>query len=105
MPKITPFLWFDTQAEEAAEFYTSIFKESRIVDVTLYGPARPGPSGSVMVVHFQLNGQDFLALNGARPTTRSMSPPHSSSTAVPRTRWTTSGAGLPKEARRAPAVG
>jgi predicted 3-demethylubiquinone-9 3-methyltransferase (glyoxalase superfamily) len=64
MTRITPFLWFDTQAEEAAQFYTSIFKGSRILDVTRYGPAGPGPSGSVMVVRFQLDGQDFLALNG-----------------------------------------
>jgi predicted 3-demethylubiquinone-9 3-methyltransferase (glyoxalase superfamily) len=64
MNKVTPFLWFDAQAEEAAEFYTSIFKRSRIVDVTRYSEAGPGPAGSVMVVRFELDGQEFLALNG-----------------------------------------
>ncbi len=64
MQKITPFLWFDTQAEEAASFYVSIFKNSKIKGVTRYGEAGPGPRGSVMSVTFQLAGQDFIALNG-----------------------------------------
>jgi predicted 3-demethylubiquinone-9 3-methyltransferase (glyoxalase superfamily) len=64
MPKITPFLWFDDQAEEAANFYASIFKNSKIVKVTRYGEAGPGPKGSAMTVVFQLDGQDFIALNG-----------------------------------------
>jgi predicted 3-demethylubiquinone-9 3-methyltransferase (glyoxalase superfamily) len=64
MSKVTPFLWFDTEAEEAAEFYASIFKSSRILDVTRYGEGGPGPAGSVMVVRFQLDGREFLALNG-----------------------------------------
>jgi len=62
--KITPFLWFDDQAEEAAQFYTSIFKNSKILNVSRYGEAGPGPKGSVMVVSFQLEGQQFTALNG-----------------------------------------
>jgi predicted 3-demethylubiquinone-9 3-methyltransferase (glyoxalase superfamily) len=64
MQKITPFLWFDKQAEEAARFYVSIFKNSKIVDVTRYGGAGPGPQGSVMTVTFELGGQEFIALNG-----------------------------------------
>jgi predicted 3-demethylubiquinone-9 3-methyltransferase (glyoxalase superfamily) len=64
MNKVTPFLWFSTQAEEAAEFYTSVFKRSRIVDVAHYGEAGPGPAGSAMVVRFELDGREFLALNG-----------------------------------------
>lgn len=62
--KITPFLWFDNQAEEAAQFYTSIFKNSKILNVSRHGDAGPGPKGSVMVVSFQLEGQQFTALNG-----------------------------------------
>lgn len=62
--KITPFLWFDHQAEEAAEFYTSIFPNSKIVKVVRYGAAGPGPAGSAMTVAFQLEGQSFVALNG-----------------------------------------
>ena len=64
MEKISPFLWFDTQAEEAANFYTSIFKNSKINGITRYGDAGPGPKGSVMTVAFTLNGQEFVALNG-----------------------------------------
>src|SRR5689334_20651535 len=64
MPKITPFLWFDTQAEEAARFYVSIFKNSRIVKIARYGEAGPGPKGSVMTVTFELDGREFVALNG-----------------------------------------
>ena len=64
MQKITPFLWFDNNAEEAANFYVSIFKNSKIVNVARYGDAGPGPKGTVMVVTFQLEGQEFLALNG-----------------------------------------
>lgn len=63
MQKITPFLWFDSQAEEAAKFYLSIFKNSKIVAVTHYGDAGPGPKGSVMTVRFELNGEEFVALN------------------------------------------
>ena len=62
--KITPFLWFDTQAEEAARFYTSIFKNSKVGTVTRYGEAGPGPKGSVMTVAFEIEGQKFTALNG-----------------------------------------
>ena len=64
MPKITPFLWFDTQAEEAARFYTSLFKNSRITNVTHYSEGGPAPAGTVMVVSFELDGQAFSALNG-----------------------------------------
>jgi len=64
MQKITPFLWFDHQAEEAAKFYVSLFKNSKVVSVSRYGDAGPGPKGTVMVVAFQLDGQEFLALNG-----------------------------------------
>ncbi|HVH08477.1 MAG TPA: VOC family protein [Gemmatimonadales bacterium] len=64
MPKITPFLWFDTEAEQAAKFYVSIFKNSKIVTTARYGDAGPGPKGSVMTVLFQLDGQSFIALNG-----------------------------------------
>lgn len=62
--KITPFLWFDHQAEEAANFYTSIFSNSKIIKVICYGQAGPGPAGSAMTVDFQLEGQSFVALNG-----------------------------------------
>jgi predicted 3-demethylubiquinone-9 3-methyltransferase (glyoxalase superfamily) len=64
MPKITPFLWFDTQAEEAAKFYVSVFRNSKIVSVARYGDAGPGRKGSVMTVTFELDGQPFIALNG-----------------------------------------
>lgn len=64
MQKITPFLWFDNNAEEALNFYTSLFKDSRIVNVARYGDAGPGPKGQVMTATFQLEGQDFIALNG-----------------------------------------
>jgi predicted 3-demethylubiquinone-9 3-methyltransferase (glyoxalase superfamily) len=64
MQKITPFLWFDTQAEAAANFYVSIFNNSRVVKIARYGDAGPGPKGSVMTVVFELEGQEFIALNG-----------------------------------------
>jgi predicted 3-demethylubiquinone-9 3-methyltransferase (glyoxalase superfamily) len=64
MQKIVPFLWFADKAEEAANFYVSIFKNSKIENISRYGEAGPGPSGSVMVVEFQLEGQDFMAING-----------------------------------------
>ena len=62
--KITTFLWFDANAEEAAKHYVSIFKDSKILGVARYGEAGPGPKGSVMTVNFQLEGQEFIALNG-----------------------------------------
>ena len=61
---ITPFLWFDTQAEGAANFYVSLFPASKITHVSRYGDAGPGPKGSVMVVAFELNGQRLTAMNG-----------------------------------------
>ena len=64
MQKITPFLWFDNQAEEAANFYVSLFKNSKIGSIRRYADAGPGPKGSVMSVIFQLEGQEFFALNG-----------------------------------------
>ncbi len=64
MQKITPFLWFDGQAEEAMSFYTSIFKNSKAGTVTRYGEAGPGPKGSVLTASFELEGLEFTALNG-----------------------------------------
>jgi predicted 3-demethylubiquinone-9 3-methyltransferase (glyoxalase superfamily) len=64
MQKITPFLWFDGQAEQAVKFYTSTFKNSKIKKIARYTKVGPGPEGSVMTVAFTLNGQDFVALNG-----------------------------------------
>jgi len=64
MQKIIPFLWFDDKAEEAANFYTSIFKNSKIGAVTRYGDEGPGTAGTVMTVTFHIDGQEFMALNG-----------------------------------------
>ena len=63
MQKITPFLWFDGKAEEAMNFYTSIFKNSKIGRINRYGESGPAPKGTVMSVTFQLEGQEFYALN------------------------------------------
>jgi predicted 3-demethylubiquinone-9 3-methyltransferase (glyoxalase superfamily) len=62
--KITTFLWFDNNAEEAVNFYVSIFKNSQVLNTTRYGDAGPGPKGTVMIVEFQLDGEEFTALNG-----------------------------------------
>ena len=64
MQKITPFLWFDGKAEEAMNFYISIFKNSKVLSMSRYGEAGPGPKGTVMTAKFALNGQEFVALNG-----------------------------------------
>ena len=64
MPRITPWLWFDTEGEEAAEFYTSVFPNSRIVEVQRYGPGAPRPEGTAMTVEFELDGQRLCGLNG-----------------------------------------
>jgi len=67
MSQIIPYLWFENQAEEAVNFYVSVFKNSRIDHISRYDEAGPGPQGLAMVVEFQLNGQDFMALNGTVP--------------------------------------
>jgi Uncharacterized protein conserved in bacteria len=64
MPSITPFLWFDNNAEEAMNFYVSIFKNSKVNRIVRYGEAGPGPAGTVMTVEFELDGQEFVGLNG-----------------------------------------
>ena len=64
MQKITPFLWFDNQAEEAINFYTSIFKNSKIVNMSRYGEGGPAPQGTLMSATFQIEGQEFMVLNG-----------------------------------------
>ena len=64
MQKITPFLWFDGKAEEAVTFYTSVFKNSRVGSISRYGEGAPRPKGTVMTATFQLDGQEFIALNG-----------------------------------------
>jgi predicted 3-demethylubiquinone-9 3-methyltransferase (glyoxalase superfamily) len=64
MQAIIPFLWFDNNAEEAMHFYVSVFKNSKVIGVTRWGDGGPGPKGTVMSVKFQLDGQDFFALNG-----------------------------------------
>lgn len=64
MKRITPFLWFENQAEEAANYYASIFKNSKVGEITRWGDVGPGPKGSVLTIEFQLDGQDFIGLNG-----------------------------------------
>jgi predicted 3-demethylubiquinone-9 3-methyltransferase (glyoxalase superfamily) len=64
MQRITPFLWFNDNAEQAVNFYLSVFKNSKITDITHYGEAGPGPKGSVMTLAYQLDGQEFVAING-----------------------------------------
>jgi predicted 3-demethylubiquinone-9 3-methyltransferase (glyoxalase superfamily) len=64
MPKTVPFLWFDGQAEQAAAHYTAIFPNSKVLQVTRYGPGMPAPEGSVMTVSFSLDGQEYVGLNG-----------------------------------------
>ena len=64
MPRITPNLWFDTESEQAAEFYVSVFPGSKITNVSYYGDAGPGPAGTVLTVDFVLDGQPFTAING-----------------------------------------
>lgn len=66
MQKITPSLWFSDNAEEAVNHYTSIFKRSKVLTVSRYGEAGPGPKGSIMVMVFEIEGQEFMALNGGR---------------------------------------
>ena len=67
MQKITPFLWFDSNAEQAVNFYVSVFKNSKVVKIARYSDAGPGPKGSVMTMEFELDGLEFVALN-AGPT-------------------------------------
>lgn len=64
MQKITPFLWFDNNAEEAIQLYTSLFKNAKVKDVVRYGPAGPGPEGTVMTASFEIEGQEFAVING-----------------------------------------
>ena len=64
MQKITPFLWFDQQAEEAANYYVSIFKNSKVVSISRYGEGAPRPAGTAQIVMFQIDGQEYMALNG-----------------------------------------
>ena len=75
MQKIVPFLWFNDEAENAAKYYVSIFKNSKIENVSRYGEAGPGPKGAAMVVEFQLEGQEFMALNGFSPAASSEEQP------------------------------
>ena len=104
LSKITPCLWFDTQAEEAATYYTGIFENSRINEVTRYGSAGPRPEGMVMTVDFELDGQPFVGLNGGPEFTFDEAISfqiHCDS----RRRSTGSGPPSPRAARRAPAAG
>ena len=90
MPKITTFLTFDHQAEDAANFYTSVFKDSKIVSTAHYGDAGPGPKGSLMTATISLAGQELMLLNGG-PTFKFSQASRCSSAARPRPRWTTTG--------------
>jgi predicted 3-demethylubiquinone-9 3-methyltransferase (glyoxalase superfamily) len=106
--KITPCLWFDTQAEEAARFYCSIFKDSKISKISRYTKAGQDvhhkPPGSVMVVEFEIEGQTFTALNGG-PNFKFNEPSHSRCAARRKPKSIISGASSRKVARRAPAAG
>lgn len=104
MERTTPCLWFDTQGEDAANFYVSVFPNSRIFRVSHYGEAGPGPVGSVMTVDFELDARSYVALNGGPHFT--FNEAVSFQITVPtRTRSTTTGASLARAARRARADG
>jgi hypothetical protein len=104
MQKIVPFLWFDGKAEEAMNFYVSIFKNSKVVSVTRYGKAGPGPDGTVMSATFQLEGQEFYALNGGPMFT--FSPAISLFVNCETSRkWMSCGRGSPKAGRYSNAAG
>ena len=75
MPQIIPYLWFDTQAEDAAKFYVATFKNSKIDDISRYSDAGPGPAGLAMTVRFTLDGQEIMALNGTQPASVQGQPP------------------------------
>ena len=90
MQKITPFLWFDDQAEEAMNFYTSVFEDSEVIGVSRYGEAGPGEDGTVMIATFEIEGQRFTALNGG-PRFKFTEAISFSSTARPRRKSTTCG--------------
>ena len=92
MQAITPFLWFDSQAEEAAKYYVSVFDDSAITGISRYPENTPGPAGSVMTVSFVLKGQEFTALNGG-PEFDFTRPSRSTFTARIRTRSTDTGTG------------
>ncbi len=104
MQKITPFLWFDGQAEEAAKFYTSIFKNSKILSVSRYGDAGPGPQGTVMTTTFQLEGQEFTALNGGL-STNSPKPSPSTLTVKPRPKSIRYGQSSPRAEKKVRVAG
>lgn len=104
MQKITTCLWFDTQAEEAAHFYTSLFDNSRIVEVQHYTDAVPDRAGQVMLVVFELDGQRFMALNGG-PEFPPPKPPPCTWTAPTRTKSTACGPASPTAARSRSAAG
>jgi Uncharacterized protein conserved in bacteria len=106
MQKLTTWLWFDTEAEEAAEFYTSVFPDSRITDVSRYGEAGPRPEGMVMVVGFELFGREFYALNGGSNARIDEGPASRSwSSATRRRRSTATGASSRTAGRRSRAAG
>ena len=98
--KITPNLWFDTEAEEAADFYTSVFKNSRIVNVAHYTEAGPREAGMVMTVEFELDGQRFVGINGGPQFTFDEAVSFQIDCET-RTRSTTTGSSCPRAARRA----
>ena len=92
MQKIAPCLWFDGKAEEAMNFYTSVFKNSKVSNVMRYGDAGPGPKGTVLAATFEIEGQEFMGLNGG-PEFKFSEPSPSSSTARRRSRSTATGTG------------
>ena len=89
-PRITPFLWFDANAEEAVDFYLSIFKNSRRLSELRNPGDAPGPKGGILTISFELDGQKFTALNGG-PTTNSMRPSRLLCAAIRSRKWTTTG--------------
>jgi predicted 3-demethylubiquinone-9 3-methyltransferase (glyoxalase superfamily) len=97
--KITTFLWFDNQAEEAARFYTSLFEDGRIVAINHYTDAAPEKAGSVMLVTFELAGQKFHALNGGDRSTSSMNRSRCSSNAKPKAKLMSFGASIDLNAK------
>ena len=105
MPTITPSLWFDTQSVEAAEFYVSIFPNSKITNVAHYGEAGPREAGTVLTVEFELDGQPYTAINGGPQFTFDEAISLHDRAATARTRSTTTGASSPTAARKAPAAG